>query len=242
MILEKEKGLSSFTLKLIAILAMTVDHAAWLFVPTQSFWGQTLHIIGRLTAPIMFFFIAEGYRHTRSVWKYAGRLFLFAAISTLPFSFYNTGKWSFYSFGIMYTLALGLLSIFAYDKIKNPIVSTLLIFILCAASLYGDWPILGVLFCLSFHIFHGHHKKQCIAIGLMSILYYVDRIITHVNNGGIFLDGVLANLFLLSIPLPIFILKFYNEEKRGKPSLRWIFYLYYPLHLIVIGVLFWNFK
>ena len=61
----KRFGLSGNALKVIAIIAMTIDHVAWMRieayeqaeVPLQIF----LHCIGRLTAPIMFFFVAEGY-------------------------------------------------------------------------------------------------------------------------------------------------------------------------------------
>lgn len=60
--------LSGNALKVIAIIAMTIDHIAWMGieeysqaeVPLQIF----LHCIGRLTAPIMFYFAAEGYHHT----------------------------------------------------------------------------------------------------------------------------------------------------------------------------------
>ncbi|CBK74147.1 TraX protein [Butyrivibrio fibrisolvens 16/4] len=64
-----EKKLNSNHLKIIAIIAMTIDHAANLFYP--SFPAQplpiALHIIGRLTAPIMWFFIAEGYHYTHNI-------------------------------------------------------------------------------------------------------------------------------------------------------------------------------
>ena len=51
-----EKGLSGNALKVIAIVAMTIDHMAWVGIetyeqaetPTQIF----LHCIGRLTAPM----------------------------------------------------------------------------------------------------------------------------------------------------------------------------------------------
>lgn len=56
-------------LKLIAILAMTADHLAWLLFPGYSTVpiALFLHVIGRLTCPIMCYFIAEGYHYTRSV-------------------------------------------------------------------------------------------------------------------------------------------------------------------------------
>ena len=78
-----KKGLNSNQLKLIAIIAMTVDHLTWVIWPGyQTGWPQlALHCVGRITAPIMWFFIAEGYHYTHSFKKYALRLLLFAVIS-----------------------------------------------------------------------------------------------------------------------------------------------------------------
>ena len=74
-----KKTLNANTIKLIAILAMTVDHIAWLLFPgyPKEALPVVMHIIGRLTCPIMCFFIAEGYHYTKDVNKYTFRLFLF---------------------------------------------------------------------------------------------------------------------------------------------------------------------
>ena len=76
-------------IKLIAIIAMTVDHLTWTFMPgySKEWWVILLHVIGRLTAPIMWYFIAEGYHYTRNVKKYAGRLFMLAFLSHFAYNF-----------------------------------------------------------------------------------------------------------------------------------------------------------
>ena len=62
------RGLCGNELKLLAILAMTVDHIAWSLFPGYSMHPLALlmHAIGRLTCPIMCYFIAEGYHYTRN--------------------------------------------------------------------------------------------------------------------------------------------------------------------------------
>ena len=67
----QSKGLNRNQIKYIAIIAMVIDHIAWAFVPLNSVPGVVLHFIGRLTGPIMGFFLAEAYLHTRSVPKLA---------------------------------------------------------------------------------------------------------------------------------------------------------------------------
>ena len=84
----KKAALNSNQLKLIAIAAMTLDHLVWTICPGYSrvWWVLLAHIIGRLTAPIMWYFIAEGYHYTHDVKKYAGRLFLLALISHFAYN------------------------------------------------------------------------------------------------------------------------------------------------------------
>ncbi|MCM1330636.1 MAG: conjugal transfer protein TraX [Ruminococcus sp.] len=84
-------GLSANALKYIAAAAMLVDHIAWCFVETYSVLGQIMHVVGRLTAPIMCYFIAEGYYYTRNVKKYLLRLGIFAVISWFPFVYMEYG-------------------------------------------------------------------------------------------------------------------------------------------------------
>lgn len=69
-----KKGLNASTLKLIAIITMVIDHISWGFFDFYSWQGYMLHIIGRLTIPIMCFFIAEGFRKTHDLKKYILRM------------------------------------------------------------------------------------------------------------------------------------------------------------------------
>ena len=68
-------------LKYIAIIAMTIDHLGWLLYPglVKGAVPVTMHIIGRLTAPIMWYFIAEGCYYTKNIKKYL--IFSFALVS-----------------------------------------------------------------------------------------------------------------------------------------------------------------
>lgn len=83
-----KKGLSAYQLKVIAIVAMTIDHIAWMWVPTVSLLGQCMHTVGRITAPVMCYLLVEGYIHTHDIKRYTMRLGIFAVISALSFLFF----------------------------------------------------------------------------------------------------------------------------------------------------------
>ena len=76
--LTEKKPLSSNAIKLIAIAAMTVDHIAWAVFPgyPKEFLPLLMHLIGRITCPIMCYCIAEGYHYTRNIRIYFSHDFI----------------------------------------------------------------------------------------------------------------------------------------------------------------------
>ena len=65
--------MSASVLKIVAIIAMTFDHIGALFFPMGAAfypYNIILRTVGRLTMPIMCFFIGEGYRKTSNKGKY----------------------------------------------------------------------------------------------------------------------------------------------------------------------------
>lgn len=235
-----KKGLDATTIKMIAIIAMVIDHIAWKFVPMSSGLGQLMHAVGRLTGPIMCYFIAEGYRHTRSVRKYMERLFVFAAISVIPFSYFETGTLNIYSFGMIFTLALGLAAIAAYEQISNPFLKWLAIAGLCLASMFGDWPIFGIAMCLIFHIYHDQFRDQVIAMGIMIIIMMVLMISPYKLQEISLGEAMFSNIYQLAVMVPVFLLRLYNGERGGGKYSGWFFYVFYPAHLVILGFLYYS--
>mgnify|MGYP000161078667 FL=1 len=73
------KKLNGNQIKMIAIIAMFMDHFATTFYPNYEkyWWLLLIHLIGRVAAPIMWFMVVEGYTHTHSLKKYLERLLIF---------------------------------------------------------------------------------------------------------------------------------------------------------------------
>lgn len=166
--MENGKGLRANALKLIAIIAMTVDHFTWVLFPGyQTTPGiMLLHSIGRITAPIMCFFIAEGYHYTRNLKKYALRLFAFAVISHfaynfafgIPFMPFKTGLLN--QTGVMWALAWGLVALAVMQSEKlNSLQKTLALIAICIVSFPADWSCIAVLVIVCFGTNRGDFKK-----------------------------------------------------------------------------------
>lgn len=107
--------MTSFALKMIAIVSMFCDHFGDAYVGSFSIFN----LIGRIAFPIFAFQISEGFIHTRSIKKYFLRLGIFALISQIPFwlfshKFLGTND---LSLNVFFTLFLGLLGIYLYDYI-----------------------------------------------------------------------------------------------------------------------------
>ena len=233
----KENGLSTADLKLIAIIAMTIDHLTWLFFPgLQRVWYVCLlHIIGRLTAPIMWFFIAEGSHYTKNPKKYITRLFVFAIISHFAYSFafglnpipFKNGI--FNQTSVIWSLAIAAALIFIVNKYKLSYWKNFALILLAnLLSFPADWSCIATMVPFYLYNHRGDFKKQVrdfILFGFMYVLIYF-----------IFIDkvyGILQLFIFLSIP----VLSLYNGKAGNNRNMKWLFYIYYPAHLVAVGVL-----
>lgn len=229
-----KQGLSANQIKGIAIAAMTVDHLAWTFFPGyDTRWFVLLaHVIGRLTAPIMWFFIAEGYYHTRSVKKYAGRLFLLAFVSHFAYNFcfgipFVPQSW-FNQTSVAWSLSWGLVLLWIFDRESiSDWQKYLSIFFVCLITFPSDWSCIAAMAILFMGTSRGNFKAQMTWMMVWTVVYAAVYFF--------FLDKVYAIVQLftcLTIPL----LKLYNGQRGHWRSMGKLFYAYYPAHLVLCGV------
>ena len=121
----------------LLIAAMLIDHIAWAFVPTMSVLGQVMHFIGRLTGPTMSVLLGEGYYYTRDRKKYALRLGVFALISAVPYSLFESGRPFIGNLGMIYTLFIAFITVWMWDELKIPkALKVILVIIACFLSLF----------------------------------------------------------------------------------------------------------
>ena len=224
-------------LKLIAIVAMTVDHLTWTFFPglQQVWYVLLLHTVGRLTAPIMWFFIAEGCHYTHDMGRYIGRLFGFAVVSHfaygfafgIPFLPLSTGV--FNQTSVMWSLAWAAAMVALCRR--NGLPQWLKTAALIAASFIAfpsDWSSIAVMCPFFLYAHRGDFRLQARDIVLWSFIYAAVYFI--------FIDRVYGALQMMTC-LSLTLLSRYNGEQGRWRGMKWLFYIYYPAHLFFIGFL-----
>lgn len=220
-------------LKYIAIFAMISDHIAMIFLPKESAFYFAMRLIGRFTAPIMCFFIAEGFRYTSSKYKYGFRLGVFALISQLPYTLMISGGIftinTLTNWNVIYTFFISFIILLAYEKIQNKPLKLITILLLAGLTIVGDWGIIAPLWVLIFHTYKDEKKKQFIVYGIVVLLQLAFSMPLLIKYNELWQIGMFG-----AIPL----LMLYNGSKGSKKSFhKWAFYLFYPLHMLVLWVL-----
>lgn len=154
--------MSSFTIKIIAIISMLLDHSGDVFLKKFTF----LNILGRIAFPLFAFQLVVGYYNTKSIKKYLFRLLLFALISQIPFGFFNYYAFDKSdSFNIFFTLAFGILVMLIADYQPKLEIHAMVIpwfvkvvlitfFMLSASALNTDYGAWGVLLILLIYLFY----------------------------------------------------------------------------------------
>ena len=225
-------------LKMIAIIAMTIDHVADLIYP--GFPAQPvafgLHFIGRLTAPIMWFFVCEGYYYTRNVKKYMLRMFIFAVISHFAYCFafgismIPFKDSIFNQTSVIYPLFIAIVVLWLQDTELsiNKWLKRIIIFVLIWTAFPADWSCIAVLAILDMYKKRGDLKKQMIAMIPYVAIYGIVSF---------FCVSKIYALVLFGVVLVYPFLKLYNGEKGKAGWMKWFFYIYYPAHLIIVGII-----
>lgn len=241
-----KRSLDSNVIKGIAIIAMTIDHIAWMVFPGYPIEAVpvVMHMIGRITCPVMCYFIAEGYHYTRDINRYTCRLFAFALISHFPYIFASMDFVDWRSFipfyygsvlnqtSVMWSLAWGLvmLRVANSERIQKEPVRVLLILLTCLVSFPSDWSCVASLCIMAFGTNRGNFKTQ-----MLWMVFYV-AIYAAVY---FFAIDPVYGLLQMAVVLAIPVLMMYNGQRGRNPKInnvmKWGFYLYYPLHLLVIG-------
>lgn len=215
--------MSSFILKIIAIISMSFDHVGYLIMGGSSWFNY----IGRFAFPIFAFQISEGYLHTKDVYKYLFRLFIFAIISQIPFMLFQYSMGINLSLNVFFTLLFGLLAIYIYDKLKYKFLGILCAFILGVISKICsfDYGFYGIAIIFIFYLFRNNKLAMCLSFVITVLLKTLYRIYMY----GFRVSYIYSSLFVIGA---LFFICLYNG-KKGR-NIKYLLYFFYPVHLFLI--------
>lgn len=243
---QKRTWLTGAHIKWMAIVVMAIDHAAAVFlepilmntaagsanydyVKMISWIYMILRGIGRFAFPAFCFLLVEGFYHTHSKANYLRNLVIFSLISEVPFDLALYGKvWYWDHQNVFFTLAAGFAAIWIAEhfiaKSMKDDTNAMLFRVIAVANVLGfalltefintDYGAVGV--ATVFVLYAMHNKPVMSALFAWMIL------------------GMTNILEFLSFPF-IGAVHFYNGE-RGKQN-KYFFYLFYPVHLLILAIL-----
>ncbi len=227
------KGINGAQLKYIAFASMFIDHFnKAIITPFLTGTGPMViittifDILGRIAFPIFAFMIVEGFFKTKSQWKYLRNLLIFAVISEIPYDMFQSAEFvNTWSQNILWGLALGLFTIMVIDKLKDYIKKRpLWIFI----SL-----LIVALSSLGSMLISSDYEYYAIIIIYLYYLFYNKRLVASVLGYLVIIKEIYAILGFATVLL-------YNGEK-GKQN-KIFNYLFYPVHLLIFGIIRMVFK
>lgn len=229
------KCLNRDVIKYIAMFTMFWNHFATVFLKEGTVLCEALENFGYFTAITMCYFLVEGYDYTRSKKKYGLRLFLFAEISEFPFIL----AFGYPVLNMLFTLFCCFLILVTREKIKNNFLRRFVEILLVLVTFFSDWPLLATIFTILFARNKGNRKG---IIRSYVIAYFVFVVFNLMNFELLSLPVSLVHSFVSGIMIivsGIVILCLYNGKRaeRGRTFSKWFFYIFYPAHLLVLGLI-----
>ncbi len=217
---QSGRFLTGNALKLIAAASMLCDHAGLMLFPQFPI----LRIIGRLAYPIFAFMIAEGCKYTRNRAKYFGMVFGLGVVCQTAYYIFARDTY----LSILITFSLSILTIYSLQNLKakkNALSG--LVFLSTVAGVwvlnrifsidYGFWGCMVPLFAAAFQ----NTKRDSLPVHITML--GIGLLLLSADLGGI------QYCALLALPL-----LFCYNGKRGSWNLKYFFYIFYPLHLVLL--------
>lgn len=242
--IAKLRFLNGNVIKILGAIFMVIDHFGLIFYPSVMIFRY----IGRLSMPLFAFMIAEGTRNTKNKLKYLLMVFGLGLICQIAYLIYEPNN---IYFSILITFTFSILIIYALTFMKKCLLEedkrwglkilSIALFILAIAFTY--------VFCYCFTVDYGFWG--CILPVFASIFDF-----NRVNNENAKkYDKLLLRAFTYAIGVVIFVLTrdaldffiyalitipviFLYNGSRGKLKMKYFFYIFYPLHLLILEGLY----
>lgn len=252
--MEKLKVLNRDAVKYIAIFFMFWGHLfAWLVLmrdhtvtdpySVMPWWQGLLSHASLICPPVMFFMIADGYKYTHDRKKYALRLLIFAFI-TQPFDWLVfVPLYGWWTSNVIFTLFFGLIAIIVWESRLKTWQRVLLVVLCCGVTfaISAPWEIFGVLFILFLHIYRDKPKARLISYLIIAGVWKGLAVMWQIIGGTFGIETIYHDILdLVFVMLGFVLMTVFCSGKKGKHPVfgKWFFYIFYPVHYLIIWLVF----
>lgn len=228
-------------IKYIAMFTMLLNHIAHVLLTQGTPLYVVFEDIGYFTAPVMCFFLVEGYQYTRSKAKYGGRLFFFAVLSQLPYHF----AFHYGNLNMFFTLFCCFLILVVLERVESLWLQKILCMLLLIVTVFSDWALIAPILTILLARNWGDKRKMWASYVGIALLFaglnlQSNMMQNRMNGQEVILtvravcDTLCSGIGILAAAAAVLI--FYNGEraKKGKNFSKWFFYLFYPVHLMIL--------
>ncbi|MCE9676710.1 conjugal transfer protein TraX [Paraclostridium bifermentans] len=236
------KKFNAFQIKIFLIAIMLLDHIFFAFPGLMPNW---VHALTRGVAPMFAYFLVEGYFHTRNKKRYGIRLLGFAIFMGIGNKIINLAfesKQISVENNIFATLFAGFLAISLFDYarkskgFKKVLLIILGIIITARGFAFTEGGFSVVPFTLITYFFRGNIKKQIIGYSILYTLIFFMSYVPYDSFKDTF-DMLMYNSDFLGILAVPTILMYNGERGLNNKFSKYLFYVFYPLHLWTLAAI-----
>lgn len=235
--MQRIRCLSGNALKLIAAVAMVIDHIGLIFFPQYIIF----RIIGRLAFPIFAFMIAEGCHHTRNKLRY---FLTMATVATVCQAVYFIVLGDTHM-SVFVTFTVSILLVYALQYCKKILFKAESSIVLKIATALSFFALLFLTYVLNRFVDLDYGFAGCIMPVFAALFHSEDDTPEFLKrldvNAVHVLTTAIAMVYMASVNRKIQYFSLFTvpllllySGKRGKLKLKYFFYLFYPLHLVLL--------
>jgi hypothetical protein len=181
--------------------------------------ASVLQLIGCLAIPILAFLLVEGFLHTSNYKKYLAAIAVTALISELPYDLANSlHVWDLSSQNAMVSMTIALLMLYFLRMCEKQSGFTRALLQICIVTAAVVWAAL-------------FRAEYGLCIVLLAAIFYLFR----ERSGWKMVLGMVVSLMYVTSPLAFYGIWCYNGKREDKIP-KYAYYVFYPLHLLVLGV------
>lgn len=186
----------------------------------QAGIGSVMQLVGGMAVPVFAFLLVEGFLKTSDYRKYLLSILVFAVISEVPYDLAMNQSWIDHSSqNALFSMTISLLMLYFLRMLKEK-----------KGAVYAAAQALIVLCAVVWaSLFRAQYGLCIVLLTAVFYLFYSRNVLKTVL-------GIIISLLYVTGPISFYGIWCYNEERKDILP-KYVYYAFYPLHLLVLGMI-----